>query len=87
MAKTHWTQTPAGRKKMARIRLAATAAIRRRTKNGEATSSQNGGRSLAREELRTLAQTGARVRLRELEREMTRLRVFLGAEPGHEDRK
>ncbi len=64
--KIHWTQTPAGRKRMAEL-------AREKVKTG----GFKPRRSLAREELMQLAKHGAERRLKEIDAEAQRLRMFL----------
>ncbi len=69
--KIHWTQTPAGRRKMAEI------AKKRQREGREGAAGFKPKRSLAREELMQLAKHGAERRLADIDAEAQRLRMFL----------
>jgi hypothetical protein len=86
----HWTQTIAGKRKMAKAQKAAwhtrknggSKKVHTQPKDAPEKSSHNSGRTLAREQLAELAREGAQTRLIKLEREAEKLRAFLGISNG-----
>lgn len=73
--KPHWTSTPEGRERMANIQKKAW----RKKKHAlaQAVDKKFTPRRLAREELHELARVGAQQMLVELEKKITKLRLFL----------
>lgn len=80
----HWTQTAKGKRKMAAVqrrvwRTKKAATLEHVRRNDEAaTAPKKKAAVLAREEVARYARIGAETRLREIEREAERLRIFLG---------
>lgn len=79
----HWTQTAEGKRKMALAQKKGWARRRQREKEASKPKPQHGGtRALVKEEINELARRGAAAKLKELEREVVKLRLFLGQEAG-----
>lgn len=79
----HWTQTPEGRARMSRLIKSAHARKKKARAEGEKGKAGEKadpprGRAIAKHEINDLARRGAEVRLKEVEAEATRLRMFLG---------
>ena len=96
-SKPHWTQTEAGRRKMARVQKQAWAWKKAKTRKSAAlipvplvhdrpiTAHSLHPKSVARQEVLDLARLGARTRLIELEKECAKLRMYLGIEEREEE--
>jgi len=82
-AKPHWTQTPEGRKRMAEVQTAAWAKRHKKEKahaaKVKATTNHKPptAKRLAHAELERLARIGAAQELIDLERRLTKLKLFL----------
>lgn len=80
----HWTQDPKNKAKLRRLHLKGTKSKRAKNKAklkaiDKVSTKSLVGRALAKTEINDLARRGAQQRIVELEKELVKLRMFVGA--------